>query len=105
MKRRTILKLTGTAALGVLAHDRLIASESLKPLDTTNPAAKALAYVEDAADADPSRYKPGSRCDNCTHYQPEKGTAERAGCALFPGFSVTAAGWCAGWVADPAQSG
>lgn len=105
MKRRTILKLTGTTALGVFACDRLIASEPLKPLDTSHPAAKALAYVENAADADPGRYQPGSRCDNCTHYLPQSGSAEVGGCALFPGFSVTAAGWCAGWVAQTAQSG
>lgn len=105
MKRRTLLTLTGAATLGMLARDRVIAAESLTPLDTSHPPAKALAYVEDAANADPSRYQPGSRCDNCTHYQPQAGAADRGGCALFPGFSVTAGGWCAGWVAQTAPSG
>ena len=105
MKRRTLLTLTGAATLAALSRDRVIASESLKPLDTSHPPAKALAYVEDAANADPSRFQAGSRCDNCTHYQPHTGSADRGGCALFPGFSVTAAGWCAGWVPQPDTSG
>ncbi|MGE0622846.1 MAG: high-potential iron-sulfur protein [Pseudomonadales bacterium] len=105
MQRRTILKLSGAAALSAFAHNRLIASTALKPLDASHPAAKALAYVENAADADPSRYLQGSRCDNCTHYQPQQGASDIGGCALFPGFSVVATGWCAGWVAQNPQSG
>ena len=101
MKRRTLLKLTGTAPLIVLTDGHLIASETLQPLDRSNQAAKTLAYVDDAADADPERHQAGSRCDNCRHFQPDKAAAGTGGCALFPGFSVVATGWCAGWVADP----
>jgi hypothetical protein len=79
---------------------RLIAGEALKPLDRSHPPAQALSFVDDAADADPAVYKEGSRCDNCLHFRADAAPGESGGCALFPGFSVPAAGWCAGWVAD-----
>ncbi len=74
------------------------ATNELTPLPGTNAAAKALAYVDDAADADPKRYPSGSKeaCDNCLHYKSVD--TQGGSCALFPGFEVKAAGWCAGWV-------
>jgi hypothetical protein len=58
-------------------------------LDPTEPTAKALGYVTKST-------KPESRCGNCTQYQGN--AADALGpCAIFPGKSVTSAGWCTAW--------
>ena len=70
-----------------------------EPLSEDEPIAKALGYHVDAANVSkitqPS-FKPGSTCLNCMQYKtltPGTGT-----CALFPGKSVSADGWCKAWV-------
>lgn len=74
-------------------------------LDTSDPTAVALLYVEDAADVDTSnplagRFEPGQNCANCIQIQGEDGAAWRP-CAIFPGKLVAAEGWCSVWAPIP----
>lgn len=100
-RRSIIIATTAATATTLLAGRPTRAAEPLKPLDTSHPPAKALKYVNDFNNADPSVYEAGSgeRCSNCVHY--EARNDEQGTCAIFPGFSVAAKGWCAGWVAAP----
>ena len=61
----------------------------LPAVSVDDPQAKALQYTEQTPD-------PNKRCDNCQLWQ--GGDAERGGCAIFAGKSVTSAGWCSAWV-------
>lgn len=102
MNRRAMLIATTAAAPCFLLSGRIRAAQAgqLTPLDDTNPAAQALHYADDASSVDASLRASDSdhNCSNCLHWQ--GGDASRGGCALFPGFSVAAAGWCSGWVAQ-----
>lgn len=101
MNRRTVLSLGVGAAAFVVASPRSFGAD-LKPLDLQVPAARALKYVDDAADADQSLYSEGARCANCRHYTAV--SDQRGSCELFPNYSVAAAGWCSGWVAKPSTT-
>ena len=106
MKRRTLIfagsALTAGAVTGL--QPAAARDDELKPLTGSEPAAQALHYVEDSANADPAYYEQGSghQCASCRHYQ--GGDKPRGGCALFPGHSVSAKGWCAGWVSAGPQA-
>lgn len=67
-------------------------AQALPKLPLDHPQAKALAYIEDAAQTKHASFKPGSNCLNCQFY-----TAANQGCTLFPGHSVAPKGWCAAW--------
>jgi High potential iron-sulfur protein len=92
-------QLIAAMPLAMFAAAGVHAAEELQPLQMSNPTAAALAYVPDAANADKSRYPAGSKqtCANCLHFKSLD--ADWGSCALFPGFKVKSAGWCAGWVA------
>jgi hypothetical protein len=78
--------------VGVLSP-RAFAAQ-LPRLDPENPQAKALNYVEDAADAsDHDAYEQGRKCENCALFKPDD-----SGCELFPENSVQPGGWCQSWV-------
>src|SRR5262245_585469 len=105
--RRGLVKraLLGSALIPALS---LIGNESraaaVTPLDTNDPAAKALGFVTDASKVDAAAnptFKPEQRCDNCLQYQ-GKPTDPTAACTIFPGHSVPAAGWCKVWAKRPA---
>jgi hypothetical protein len=68
---------------------RQAVSAAATPLDAADPMAKALAYVETSA-------KPDQKCVNCPQFQGKAGDS-RAGCNIFPGKTVAAAGWCSAW--------
>lgn len=73
-------------------------------LSVDSPQAKALSYVEDATSVDSTkqpRYQTGQACSNCALFQNSDG-AEWAGCSIFPGKLVAAAGWCSVYAARPA---
>jgi hypothetical protein len=101
VKRRTLITagpMMTALALGLIGRNAVAQAQPLQPLDQSNPAAKALHYVDDAANADPTLYddaKAGEVCSNCVHFQDPD--SARGGCALFPGYSVAAQGWCSGW--------
>ena len=99
--RRAVLKkgLFGLALLpmGMGALSTQAFASALPRLDPNAPQARALHYVEVAADAaDHAKFAEGQYCDNCLFWQPA-----REGCSLFPQNSVEPKGWCQSWVARP----
>jgi High potential iron-sulfur protein len=78
------------AALGIEPRARAAAAL----LDAASPEAKAVKYVEAAAEA--SGATPGSSCANCALYQGAEGS-KQGPCQIFPGKEVKAAGWCTSW--------
>lgn len=80
------------------------AGGALPMLNPTEPAAKALGYVEDAkkvdAKANPT-YKPEQRCSNCLQWADKNRKAASSKCNLFPGKMVKNEGWCKVWVKAP----
>ena len=80
---------TAVPMLGMAPAARAAA---LPRLPVTNPQAKALGYVADAATTKNAAHKAGSACTNCQFY-----TAATGACALFAGFSVEPKGWCTAW--------
>lgn len=99
--RRALLRkgLFGLAALplgmGVLSTQTY--ASTLPRLSPDAPQAKALAYVEVAADAaDHPKFRADAFCDNCLFWR-----AQNEGCTLFPQNSVEPKGWCQSWVAQP----
>ena len=73
-------------------------ARDLPKLSLEDPLAVGLQYVEDATAATSPAYKAGSTCANCLQIQGADGDAYRP-CAIVPGKSVAAAGWCSAWVA------
>jgi High potential iron-sulfur protein len=100
--RRALVKtLTLGVAAGALAARQTYGAEPVK-LDTKDPAAVALGYVENAAQVDPKKYPAfvkGSNCDNCLQLQGSAGNSYRP-CSLFKGKLVSVSGWCSGWTAE-----
>ncbi|MCU0975986.1 MAG: high-potential iron-sulfur protein [Steroidobacteraceae bacterium] len=75
------------------------ANIQLVPLEESDPAAVALGYRHDAAQVDTAkhpRFSAGQNCANCVQFRGQPGEAW-AGCNLFPGRAVNAAGWCNGY--------
>ena len=83
----TLVPLAGAASRRAHAADLPLLSES-------DPAAKALGYVEDAHKAKGAQA--GALCSNCSVYGGEDG-ATAGPCTLFPGKWVKANGWCKSW--------
>jgi hypothetical protein len=71
-------------------------AQDLPKVAADDPLALALQYVEDATASAAPAYKAGSSCANCALIQGTDGEAYRP-CAIFPGKSVAAAGWCISW--------
>lgn len=106
LTRRTFLQTLAVAlpAGAVMVHSE-VRAQDLAKLDINDPTAKALLYVEDAADVDKSsplaaRFEPGQDCSNCAQIQGEDGADWRP-CGIFPGKLVANKGWCSVWVAKP----
>jgi hypothetical protein len=95
--RRQFIQIVPLAGAALLAARGAVAAGG--PLvQESDPQAKALGYVADAAKADKAKFKqyaPGQNCGNCALYQ--GGSAAEGGCALFPGKQVLAAGWCSAY--------
>ena len=97
--RRRLLKLAafGLAAApfagSVFAREARAADAPM--VDEADPTAKALGYHceggKNAARTDKTAF-----CDNCMFYTANAGGKSGA-CALFPGKSVCAKGWCTSW--------
>lgn len=96
--RRTFVihSIVGAGALGCagLAQAQAAAAALLSP---TDPAASALAYVEDATKSKHAKYAAGQVCSNCMLYQ-GKASDANAPCGAFGGKRVVGKGWCAAWV-------
>ena len=101
-RRRFLTLISATAGIGAVATllPRLAAADALPPLAANDPMAQALAYVDDAAKVDAAKsptHKAGQTCANCRFFGGDK--AATGACQLFPGKSVAAKGWCAGYSA------
>jgi High potential iron-sulfur protein len=102
ISRRAILKgglIAGTLipALGLMTDS--IAAPELPPLDTKDPTASALGYVEDTTKVDDKAnptHKADQKCDNCAQFKGTAGEA-RGACNIFPGKTVASKGWCKTW--------
>jgi len=100
LKRRRFMRnaVAGVVAVPIagLLAGRSAAAAELPKLDPTTGQAKALNYVNDAAEAssNPS-FKEGSECANCIQWQ--GGDSEWGGCNIFPGSAVHRNGWCTAW--------
>lgn len=87
--------LTGLALLRAQRSDAI--AEKLQP---TEPAAKALGYLDDAAQVPADKFpnfRKGQSCANCALVQMRYGPMRP--CQLFPGKVVRAKGWCSAWTA------
>jgi hypothetical protein len=91
--RRQMLRITAGATAIVplsLLTTRMTHAADLPHLDPNDPQAKALEYVHASAN-------PDQHCKSCQLYNGEAG-AEWGPCAVFPGKSVNAYGWCKSWL-------
>jgi|SRR5579883_2236011 len=71
-------------------------------VDPSDPAARALGYVETAAAVDRKRFPTfieGSSCENCLQLEGSPGPSYRP-CKIFNGKKVAVAGWCSAWTAE-----
>jgi hypothetical protein len=100
----TALAATVTApfALGSRASQATApaAAKPLPKLPSTDPAAKALAYTENAAAVKHAAFKAGSTCLKCNLYKGAKGQAFGP-CTIFPKNTAAAKGWCSAWAKKP----
>ena len=99
-RRRFLLNMAVAAPAGSLIVSQAAMAEELPKLALTDPLAVGLQYVEDAATSTSPAFVAGSNCANCLQIQGNDGDAFRP-CAIVPGKSVAAAGWCSAWVAKP----
>jgi hypothetical protein len=99
ISRRLFLETLALSAGGSFAP---LARAAPQKLDVNDPAARALGYVENAAQVDGKKYPAyakGSNCDNCLQLQGKAGDNYRP-CGLFTGKLVSVSGWCSGWTAE-----
>lgn len=98
-RRRFLLTAVAAAASVPLLAGPAWAAAADAPLPLlplADPAAKALAYTDNATAVTHAAFKPGSRCANCDFFKGEAGGAEGP-CTLFPRHRVAAQGWCSAW--------
>jgi hypothetical protein len=104
LTRRQML---GASVLGLPAIPVVVETafaQSLPVLSPTEPAAKALGYIEDATKVDTKanpNYKAGQHCGNCLQWAEKDRKAPLGKCNLFPGKLVKNTGWCKVWVKAP----
>jgi hypothetical protein len=103
--RRDVLKgaLVGVATVPLTA---LLgrAEAASGPVDPSEPQAKSLGYVTDAAKVDAKanpNFKPGQHCANCLQAPAGKEAGGMVPCNIFGGRQVSAKGWCKVWVKRP----
>ena len=106
LNRRTFITQVAVAVpVTAITLRQTARAQDLPPVTSDDPTAKALFYVEDAANVDTSnplaaRFEPGQDCANCLQSPGPDGNG-RLQCNLFPGKSVAAGGWCTAWAAKP----
>jgi hypothetical protein len=104
LTRRAMMKQLGLAAGCAAAALPAARARADTPgrLDVQDPAAKALGYVENAADVDVKKYPAytkGNNCENCLQLQGSAGNNYRP-CSVFPGKLVSVSGWCTAWTPE-----
>jgi High potential iron-sulfur protein len=101
-RRAFVKNLALAAGIAAILPSRPSNAAEPQRLDTKDPAAVALGYVENVAQLDVKKYPSyvkGSSCENCLLLQGSSGAAYRP-CNLFPGKVVSVSGWCSGWAAE-----
>ena len=101
-RRKFLQSLAVVLPAGAVLLNRESQAQDLAKLEISDPVAKALVYVHNAADVDTSnplaaRFEAGQDCSNCAQIQGEEGDEWRP-CGIFPGKLVNNAGWCSVWV-------
>ncbi|HXY96808.1 MAG TPA: high-potential iron-sulfur protein [Steroidobacteraceae bacterium] len=96
-RRRLLQRLALGVPLAALGAEPRARAADAALLDAASPEARALKYVEDAAQA--SGATAGSSCANCALYQGAAGS-KQGPCQIFAGKEVKAAGWCTSWAAQ-----
>jgi len=107
VNRRSVIKnlslAAGVSAAGLSALTWRPALGAETPhLDTKDPAAVALGYVEHVSQVDPKKHPEfvqGSSCENCLQLQGAPGNNYRP-CGVFPGKLVSVSGWCKSWTPE-----
>jgi hypothetical protein len=84
--------------VGTLAatQGRAADAGALPLIAESDPAAKAVKYVEDAKKA---KEAGSNNCANCSLYGGKDGSVQGP-CQIFKGKAVKAAGWCNAWAAQ-----
>ncbi|WP_299021857.1 high-potential iron-sulfur protein [uncultured Photobacterium sp.] len=95
--RRNFLKLSLASVIGVTVGNKVLikpanAADMVK-LTEDDPQAAALKYVHESPHSD-------KKCFNCALLQGNDGDEWRP-CAIFPGKTVSANGWCSAWAKKP----
>ncbi len=92
--------ITNVVVLGAAIGAGAAVAQTLPELSESDATAAALGYKADTTKVDKAKYpnhKDEQICDNCNLVQGKEGEALRP-CAIFPGKSVAAKGWCAAYV-------
>jgi len=103
-RRAMLRQLSLAAGAGCVAAGPLRiasgAAPALPHLDEHDPAAVALAYVQEASRAKGSPdFIAGSNCENCLQLLGQPGDTWRP-CKPFPGKLVKISGWCKSWTPE-----
>ena len=96
LTRRNFLKSTLVAGAAITFFGKANAGT---PVSESDPQAKSLGYVANAAKADKAKFPKfaaGQNCGNCSLYQGKGGAS--GPCPIFAGKDVAAAGWCSAYV-------
>lgn len=105
INRRNFVKAsTGIIATIPLLSVNTSSAQELPALTEDDATASALGYKVDASTVDASaypNYTDTQLCSNCSLYLGKEGDLEGP-CGIFPGKSVTAAGWCSVYAPKPA---
>jgi High potential iron-sulfur protein len=104
-RRRFISQVAVAVPVSTVMLRQTARAQDAPPVTADDPTAKALLYVEDAANVDTTnplaaRYTAGQNCANCLQ-SPGPAGSGRLLCNLFPGKSVAEGGWCTAWAAKP----
>lgn len=102
--------LAGTLLIPAIDITRPLMAQELPRLEESDPTAMALGYKHNVEDINAEMFPRRSTepngseqyCDNCVLYTGEAGEDVWGPCALFPGKSVHAKGWCNVWAPKPA---
>ncbi len=98
--------LGGSLMIPLISVDLTAYAQDLPLVSESDATALALGYKHNIADIDAVKFPKRSTspdgdtqfCHNCVFYTGVEG-AETGPCALFPGKSVAAEGWCNTWTA------
>lgn len=100
-QRRRFMKLTGAAGIAAAVFPPASSGADLPHVAESDPTAQALGYQNDTRKVPAAKYpkhQSSQQCNKCTLFQGAAGT-EWGPCAIFPGKSVHASGWCSAFTA------